>query len=190
MDWVGAGGVDDVRVAVGRVAPVGLGAAGADRAGGVGAAGIGPVVRAGGCAGPRAPAPAPPPLLAQLAAPPFAVGGAPLVGSGSGGAVRPVPTPAPGHCLAAEWLSAVGPPGIPSDEVARTPSVAPCPVPSAAPPPSAAVRRAHRDARAALAAAPAAPGTTVPAAVAVTRRNPKADSRHELSARSLAPSMP
>jgi hypothetical protein len=155
--------------------------------GAVGAAGIGPVVRTGGWVGPREPAPAPPPL-AQPAEPPFAVGEAPLVGSGSGGAVRPVPTPAAGHCRAAEWLSTAGPTDIPSEEVARTPpSAAPVPaaVPSEFPVLSAAVRRAQREARAA-----AAVGTTVPAAVADTRRNPKADSRHETSARSLAPSMP
>ena len=137
--------------------------------------------------GPREPAPAPPPL-AQPADPPFAVGAAPLVGSGSGGAVRPVPTPAAGHCRWAEWLSAVRPPDIPSEEVARTPlSAAPVPaaVASAPPAPSVAVRRAQRDARAGP-----APGMTVPVAVADTRRNPKADSRHETSARSLAPSMP
>ncbi len=169
---------------MGRVAPGGRGAADVGRAGGAGAAGIGPVVRTGGCPGPREPAPVPPPPRAQPAEPPFAVGGAPLVGSGSGGAVRPVPTPAAGHCRVAEWLSAVGPPDIPSDEVARTPpSAAPVPAPSA-PPPVGAVRRAHRDARSAP-----APGT-MPVAVADTRRNPKADSRHVVSARSLAPSMP
>jgi hypothetical protein len=102
VDCVGAGGVDAVRVAVRRGVPEGLGAGGAGRAAGVGAAGIGPVVRTGGCPGPREPAPAPPPPLAQPADPPFGCGAAPLAGSGSGGAVRPVPTPASGHCRVAE----------------------------------------------------------------------------------------
>ncbi|HEX4291852.1 MAG TPA: hypothetical protein VH021_23195, partial [Trebonia sp.] len=164
MDCVGAGGVDVVRRALARGAPDCLGAGDAGRGGDcAGAAGIGPVVRTGGCAGPRAPAAAPPPL-AQPAEPPFEVGVAPLVGSGSGGAVRPVPTPAAGHCRPAEWLSAVGTPDIPSAEVARTPSPVPATVPSS-PPPSDAVRRAQRDAR-----DTPAPGTTVPAVVAVIRR--------------------
>jgi len=103
VDCVGAGGVDVVRLAPGRGAPDCLGAGGVGRGGGcAGAAGIGPVVRTGGCAGPRAPAAAPPPPLAQPAEPPFGVGALPLVGSGKGGAVRPVPTPAPGHCRPAE----------------------------------------------------------------------------------------
>jgi hypothetical protein len=185
---VGAGGV-------GGGGGVGADAGPARRTGGVGAgdvgaAGIGPVRRAGGgCAGPRAPVPVlAPPFLAQPAAPPLADGGVPLVDSGSGGAVRPVPTPAAGHCRAELWLSAVGMPDSPSEEVARTPlSAEPLAVPSDAPPTPSAARRAQRDARDMLAAAP---GTTVPAAVADTRRKPKADSRQETSARSLAPSMP
>jgi hypothetical protein len=105
VDWVGAGGVDVVLVGAVRVAPGCLGggdAGGVGRGGGVDEAGIGPVVRTGGWPGPREPAAAPPPPLAQPAEPPFGVGPAPLAGSGSGGAVRPVPTPASGHCRPAE----------------------------------------------------------------------------------------
>src|SRR5579863_6221644 len=145
-----------------------------------------PPWRTGGCAGRRAPVPVP---VAPLRAQPAVVApltGAPPLGSGSGGAVRPVPTPASGHCLALTWLSATGAVAVPSGTVAPAAATAP---PSAAVPspvPSAAVpRRAQRDARDAP-----VPGTTTPAAPAVTRRKPKADSRKLTLARSSAPSMP
>ncbi len=98
--------------------------------------------------------------------------GAVCGGSGSGGAVRPEPTPASGHCRRSPWLSAVGITDIPSEEVARTP-------PSAAPPPSAsavaaAIRRGTPRPAARRDVPRRTPGTAMPAAVPVTRRKPKA----------------
>jgi hypothetical protein len=127
-------------------------------------------------------------LRAQPAdAAPVFTGGPPR--GGKGGAVDRllVPTPASGHCRAVTWLSEVGPTDIPSGiaaPAAATPPAAAA-VPSAAPPASVVPRLAHRD----VARVPM-PGTTAPAAPAVTRRKPKADSRQLTWARSSAPSMP
>src|SRR5450756_1597945 len=163
----------------------------AGRAGGFVAAGgaAGAALRTGGCAGPRAPEPAVPeaPLLAQPAEAPAGAGAPFCGGSGSGGAGRPETTPASGHCRAVVWLSADGMTDIPSAPAApAAPAAAPPAAVSAAPPLSAAARRAQRPpAR----AAPNA-GTATPAADPVTRRKPRADSRQLTSARSELPSMP
>jgi hypothetical protein len=113
---------------------------------------------------------------------PVLTGGPLCEGSGSGGAVlEPVPVPASGHCREVTWLSAAGATDIPSGMVAPAAETPPSAAPSAVVVP----RLAQRDARAAP-----VPGATTPAALAVTRRKPNADSRQLTCACPSAPSMP
>ncbi|HET6187559.1 MAG TPA: hypothetical protein VFE59_11225 [Trebonia sp.] len=112
---------------------------------------------------------------------------------GSGGAARPPErTLAPGHCRVPPWASGAEAPAAVSGiavPVAETPPAASVAAAPATDPPAAtvesAVRRAKRVAR-----APLMLGATTLAAVLVTRRKPRVDSRRLTWARWSAPSMP